>query len=222
MLEHLPVVFVGHQVGRDIEQFAQPLVLHQPLPGAIHHQDAVEGGVGLRFQKCGLGVEFGLRLFPPCDVAKKAIGVEHSVFFVSTHGAVLDPDPGSIFSANAVFLVKGNLPVKKSPIGLMYSAKILGVDETHPEMGPTGTDFCLAVPQHRLHLWADVNRPAVPVGGPSHIGRTRQDSAKLLLALAAHLSRLLYLGDVFNGGHMVGPSPRGIARRRLSGRIRAS
>ena len=46
------------------------------------------------------------------DVAKKAIGVQHPIFFVTAHGAVLHPDPGAIFSADAVFLVKGNLVIK--------------------------------------------------------------------------------------------------------------
>ena len=205
ILQHPPVVFFGQKFVGDIEQFAQSLVHHQPLPAGVHDQKTVDGGVRLRFQKCGLRVELGLRLFPPCYVAKKPIRVEHSVFLISTHRAILNPDPDSILTAEAVFLLKDALPLKQGPIGLIHPPKILGVDATHPETGAAGADFRLGVPKQRLHLWADVSRTSMPVGGPSHIRRTRQDSAKLLLALAQHVSGLLYLGDVLNRHHIARP-----------------
>ena len=82
------------------------------LAFAVDNQEAVDGGVGLCFQKCGLGMKFCLCLFTAGDVAKKAIGVQQPIFFVSAHGAVLHPDPGAIFSADAVFLVKSTLVIK--------------------------------------------------------------------------------------------------------------
>src|SRR6266496_2494781 len=111
------MVFIRQYVRWDTEQIAQPLVLHQLPATAVHYEEAVDGGVGLSFQKRALEAQFSFRLFAARDITKKAVRIAHSIFFVRTHRTVENPYPDSIFSVDAIFLIKWNLFLKKRSIG---------------------------------------------------------------------------------------------------------
>ena len=48
-----------------MEQLHEPLVVQEPFVIAAHDQNAINRGIGLRFQKCRFPLQFCFRLFPP-------------------------------------------------------------------------------------------------------------------------------------------------------------
>ncbi len=168
-----------------------------PLPATTRMPSIVEFACASR--NAVFDLQFGLRLFALCDIAENSVRIQNSIFLVGAGSAIVNPDPCSIFSADAIFLVKGALLFKKSTIAPIHAAKILRVNQTRPEIPAGGAEFLLRVPKNRLHLRTHIGRPALPVRCPGHVRDAGQNSAKLLLARLQGVSSLMYLGDVF--GH---------------------
>ena len=182
VMQQRPVAGVGLNLGRHMEQLDEPLVHEDADPVLVHHQDAVECRVRLRFKKCGLGSQVDLGLLAARDIGEHAVGQQPAVLLVSSDGPVMNPDPAS------VFVLKTKLDVERLLIGkecvhrLLKLREILRMDADHKHLHSAGANLFAGVTQHGDDLGTDVEHATVLIGGPGDVGHVREQAAELRFA----------------------------------------
>ena len=88
IFQHETIVLGSEEFRRYFEDFADPFVMQKDVSMFVDHQHAVDRGLNLGFEKCGLGSQLIFCSFSRCDV-----GTDDQQFATSTVGN-LDPSDG--------------------------------------------------------------------------------------------------------------------------------
>ena len=143
-------------------------------------------------------LEDGFGQAPLGHVQKDAVGAQDTAARLGGQGAVMQPDPSSVFAAELVFDVELLAVGEKPAVGLADGRRVLRMDAIHPKLAAVGQEFPGSEAEHVGGVGADVKEVPVGIGGPDHVGNMIDERTVFFLVRPQGLLGLFALSNVLN------------------------
>ena len=103
------------------------------------------------------------------DVPENTVGTQNPLARAREKRAIVQPDPFTIFAADAVFHVELLAVGKKLLVSLPHAPGIFRMNPVHPKLAAQIQKFLEAETQHSDGVATDINQVPIAISRPDHI-----------------------------------------------------